>query len=650
MKRLIAELLDQLNLLDEGARIEAKRGLGKEALHTISAFANEPGLDGGTLVFGVVAKGANGGGREGYEVVGVSDPDKLQSDLASQCAATFNRPLRPTIWSEPIEGRVVVAAYIDEAPAGEKPIYLKSSGMPGGAYRRIGASDVRCSDDDLRLFHTLAQEGWYEDSFALDGAMADLDDEVIEDYRKVLVEQNPDTAIKGYDRDRFVQALGGARPDGTTLRPTVAGLVLFAKRPALRRLFPGLRVDYVRVNGTRWVTDPDRRFQSVDVLDPLLVTFRRIYAAVMDDLPKQFYLPPGTPSRQEIPALPEKAVREAIVNALVHRNYHSSRPTQVIRYTDRLEVQNAGHSLVEEENFGRPGSLPRNPKLVSVFRDLGFAEGKGTGIDVMRQAMKAAKLTPPTFESQRSSDLFSATFFLHNLLGAEQLAWLAQWKGLGLTDAQAQALVYARSAGHITNANLRDLAGLETLEASAELRRLRDHGLLELRGAGAAAQWVLADAEGRAAFGDATTHGGQQELPLSQGPERHATGAASPETQGFPGKTQGFESQTQGLPPKAQESEGDGLLLPEALLLAAKALGKRPPLEELRRVVRKFCAFKPMTPTELAWNLGKKDVANFVRSHITPMLEAGELERTHPENPAHPRQAYRTTALGREKP
>jgi hypothetical protein len=57
-----------------------------------------------------------------------------------------------------------------------------------------------------------------------------------------------------------------------------------------------------------------------------------------------------------------------------------------------------------------------------------------------------------------------------------------------------------------------------------------------------------------------------------------------------------------------------------------------------------------MTPTELAWNLGKKDVANFVRSHLTPMLEAGELERTHPENPAHPRQAYQTTALGREKP
>jgi ATP-dependent DNA helicase RecG len=630
MKRPIAELLDQLNLLDEGARIEAKRGLGREALHTISAFANEPGQGGGTIVFGVVAKATNNTGRDGYDVVGVPDPDKLQSDLASQCAATFNCPLRPTIWSEAIDGHVVVAAFIAEAPAGEKPIYLKSSGVPGGAYRRIGASDVRCSDDDIRLFHTLAQEGRYEDSFALDGVMADLDEDIIEDYRKVLVEQNPDTAIKGYDRDRFVQALGGARPDGATLRPTVAGLVLFAKRAALRRLYPGLRVDYVRVNGTRWVTDPDRRFQSVDVLDPLLVTFRRIYAAVMDDLPKQFYLPPGTPSRQEIPALPEKAVREAIVNALVHRNYRSPRPTQVIRYSDRLEVQNAGHSLVEDENFGKPGSLPRNPKLVSVFRDLGFAEGKGTGIDVMRQAMKAAKLTPPTFESQRSSDLFTATFFLHNLLGAEQLTWLARWKSLGLTDAQAQALVYARSAGHITNANLRDLAGLETLEASAQLRRLRDYGLLELQGAGPAAQWILAGAAG-----------------ITTSADVEATGL---ETQGLEGKTQGFEGKTQGLEGKTQGFEPEAEQLPEDLLREVKRLGKRPTSQELRRTIRKLCAFRPMAPTELARNLGKRDVSNFVRSHLTPMLEAGELERTHPENPAHPRQSYRTTALGREKP
>ena len=609
MKRSIAEILDQLNLLDEGAHVEAKRGFGKEALHTISAFANEPGLAGGALVFGVVAKA----GHDGYEVVGVPDPDKLQSDLASQCATTFNRPLRPTIQSEVVDGRVVVAAFIDEAPAGEKPIYIKSTGVPGGAYRRIGASDVRCSDDDLHLFHTLAQEGRYEDSFALDGVMADLDDDVIEDYRKTLVEQNPDTAIKSYDRDRFVQALGGARPDGAALRPTVAGLVLFAKRAALRRLYPGLRVDYVRVNGTRWVTDPDRRFQSVDVLDPLLVTFRRIYAAVMDDLPKQFYLPPGTPSRQEIPALPEKAVREAIVNALVHRNYRSPRPTLVIRYTDRLEVQNAGHSLVEDENFGKPGSLPRNPKLVSVFRDLGFAEGKGTGIDVMRQAMRAAQLTPPTFESQRTSDLFTATFFLHNLLGAEQLTWLAQWKNLGLTDAQAQALVYARSAGHITNANLRDLAGLETLEASAELRKLRDHGLLELRGAGAAAQWVLA---GTAA-------------------------AVGQETQELVAKTQELEPKTQELAAKTQE-------LPESLLREVKALGKRPSAKDLRRVIKMLCS-QEMTPADLASVLGKTDVANLVRAHLAPMVDAGELERTHPENPTHPRQAYRTTASDLEK-
>ena len=295
-------------------------------------------------------------------------------------------------------------------------------------------------------------------------------------------------------------------------------------------------------------------------------------------------------------------------------------------------MQNAGHSLVEDENFGKPGSLPRNPKLVSVFRDLGFAEGKGTGIDVMRQAMKAAKLTPPTFESQRSSDLFTATFFLHNLLGAEQLTWLAQWKNLGLIDAQVQALVYARSAGHITNANLRDLAGLETLEASAQLRRLRDHGLLELQGAGPAAQWILAGAAGIMTVADVGATGREtQELqPKTQELQDRKDRGSRTEKTGVP------ETQRQGLP-----SELAGRIA---------ALGKRPGVADLRRIVREICSFRPMTPFELAEILGKKDVANFARTHLAPMVDAGDLERTHPEKPTHPRQAYRTTALGREKP
>jgi hypothetical protein len=75
-----------------------------------------------------------------------------------------------------------------------------------------------------------------------------------------------------------------------------------------------------------------------------------------------------------------------------------------------------------------------------------------------------------------------------------------------------------------------------------------------------------------------------------------------------------------------------------------------PSTAALRRVIKKLCARGAMTPADLASVLGKTDVANFVRAHLAPMVDAGELERTHPENPTHPRQAYRVIGTGREKP
>jgi len=106
---------------------------------------------------------------------------------------------------------VVVAAFIDEAPAGEKPIYLKATGVPAGAYRRIGASDVRCSDDDIHLFHTLAQEGRYEDSLPR-WEMGDLDDDVIEDYRKILLEQGKRQGLLDKDRGSEAERQGFPNP------------------------------------------------------------------------------------------------------------------------------------------------------------------------------------------------------------------------------------------------------------------------------------------------------------------------------------------------------------------------------------------------------------------------------------------------------
>jgi ATP-dependent DNA helicase RecG len=120
-------------------------------METVNAFSNEPNLGGGYLLLGV-EKDENVEVPQ-YIVTGISDPDKLQLDLSSQCADSFNLTIRPDITVETIDGKNVVLVFVPELPASQKPIYFKNQGLPRGAFRRIGSSDQRCTDDDLFIFY-----------------------------------------------------------------------------------------------------------------------------------------------------------------------------------------------------------------------------------------------------------------------------------------------------------------------------------------------------------------------------------------------------------------------------------------------------------------------------------------------------------------
>jgi predicted HTH transcriptional regulator len=105
----VGELLERLNITDESVTIEAKRAgeIDKSVMETVNAFSNEPYLGGGYLLLGV-ERDANGQ----YIVTGISDPDKLQLDLSSQCADSFNLTIRPDIKVETVDGKNVLLVFI----------------------------------------------------------------------------------------------------------------------------------------------------------------------------------------------------------------------------------------------------------------------------------------------------------------------------------------------------------------------------------------------------------------------------------------------------------------------------------------------------------------------------------------------------------
>ncbi len=635
------ELLQRLNLLDENERIEAKRARdsGKSMLETICAFANEPGLGGGWLLLGVT--------REelalfpGYEVEGVPNPDKLSADLASQCANTFNQPLRVEISTETLDNKPVIAVFVPEAAPQDKPIYFKATGLPKGAFRRIGSSDQRCTEDDLETLFQSRQRDSFDIGILPDTTLDDLDEAAIADYRQARAEANPDAEELRWSNEELLQALSAVRRDTAgQWKPTVAGLLLFGKSTALRRCFPMTRVDYIRVPGREWVPHPERRFDTVELRAPLFSLLRRTQAAILDDLPKAFGLEEGALQRSDKPVIPLRALREALVNALMHRSYRIQAPVQVIRYANRLEIRNPGFSLKSPEHLGEPGSMPRNPAIAAVLHETRFAETKGSGIRAIREAMDAAGLAPPLFESDRGQDQFVTQFLFHHFLGEEDIRWLARFRELHLSDEEARALVVTREAGAIDNATYRALNKVNALTASATLRRLRDAGLLSQQGRGSAT-WYQ------------PTERLIGEEPASQNSK---PASLSSKLEGLSGKLGGLSGNPEGLSGKPEGLSGNPDLTARNLLLnelsgqlAARvgALGQRHPPEEVRELVVALCQHRAWKAEELATLLARNP-KTISQNYLRPLLVQKRIVMTLPDTPNSPQQAYRSVEVGEQ--
>ncbi len=616
------ELFEKLCSADESMEIEAKRAteVGQSAPQTISAFSNEPTRGGGYLICGVSLKPNSQ--FPDYEIVGISDPDKLQRELETKCATMFSVPIRPTIWTELREGKTVVVAFIPEAQPHEKPVFIKSQSLPHGAYRRIASTNLSCTDEDLELFYQQRGRKSFDESAIPDTSLEDFDPNAIVAYRRARAEANPNAVELTYTDSELLDAVyATTNVEGKTCA-TIAGILLFGKSTALRRHFPMMRVDYIMAPGRKWVSDPDNRYEGVEWREALMTMIPRVIAYVMEDIPKAFTLGEGDVQRREIPRIPQKVIREAVVNALMHRSYRTKQPIQIIRYSNRIELRNPGHSLKSDDRLGEPGSISRNEKIAAVLHETLFAETKGTGIRTMRELMDQSKLTAPFFESDREMDTFVATFLPHHLFGAEDFLWLAQFQDCNLTDDEARALIVVRETGAMNNAYYRTLSGLDALSSSRHLQHLRDLHLLNQKGKSATTYYVP---------GNRLTDSQQSQVSI---PDKPLSGNL-----GIPDKPL---SGNLSIPDKQYKQLGlpDNFpALPAPLVQIIVRLGKRATPREVRDVIVALCRWRDLRPPEIAVLIGRS-LRHTRDGYLYTMVREGELETVH-EDPQHPKQAYR---------
>jgi ATP-dependent DNA helicase RecG len=312
--------------------------------------------------------------------------------------------------------------------------------------------------------------------------------------------------------------------------------------------------------------------------------------------------------------LPFRVIREAVVNALMHRSYQFHQPIQIIRYANRLVIKNSGYSLKSTERFSDPGSSIRNPNIAAILHETRFAETKGSGIRVMQTKMQQRGLAAPTFESKRETDEFIATFLSHHFLDEKDLDWLSKFIVFDLTEEQMKALVFVREVGAIDNATYRSLCTIDTLRASRNLRALTKLDLLSDRGSGVRTHYIA-------------------------GPEMIARDVAERD------------------PP--QEIIHDSALIMDGGIHGSDNLLKDMPLslrttvrnaqfkrrldpEEGRQIIEALCQWRALSLSEIA-NLIDKTPTHISQKYLTPMVASRALEYLYPEMPQHPGQKYRAT-------
>lgn len=627
-------LLEQLRQLDECQRIEAKRGsdIGSSVMQSVCAFANEPGLGGGYLLLGISEPDEQ---HEHFYVSGVSNTDQLLGALQANCRDQFEQIIPIEAQAVSVEGQTVIVVFVPELDPVAKPGTFKGrfdskNKRKTGVWRRGLNGDYECTQVDIEPL-LLAKSGMgFEQIVLADAQWDDIDPAAIELYRSLRARIRPNAEELDASDTDMLRALNLVKKQGERWVPNVAGLLLLGKPLSLRRLLPAVRVDYVRIAGSQWVEDPDQRFvTTLDLREPLLRLIPKLESAIVDDLPKHFRLKEGDLQRTDAPLLPYKVIREAVVNAVMHRDYQVHQPIMVVRYSNRIEIRNAGYSLKPEAMLGEMGSKLRNPILAAVLYDLNLAETKGSGIRTMRRLLDKAGLTAPVFSSNVLANEFQATYLLHQLLGEEQLQWLKQFAHLQLSDNEARALILAKETGAVDNAGLRAITALDTLSASQVLKRLHHHyRLLEQGGAGSATYYRLTD-----------TNMAENDLPLFAANDSNTGDLIS--------NTGDLTANTGDLAANAGDLITNTSELPADLQKKLGALTPKARKQKMWPLIVWLCALRSYSAEQLATLLNGRQVKTLKSAHLNPLREQeGLIDYTHPEVINHPEQAYRVTSKG----
>lgn len=378
------------NMKTETQNIELKaatKGCPTRLFDTLSSFSNQD--EGGVIIFGVDES-------DDYAIKGVYNPQDLQKKVTEQCKQ-MEPSVRALFTVCEINDKTIVSAEIPGVDISKRPVFYKGVGRIKGSYVRVGESDEPMSEYEIYSYEAFRNRT-RDDIRVVEGASLKL---INKERMKQYLEAVRNERKNLYDNvseSEILEFMGIAKDNVFTL----AGLMTFSMYP--QAYFPQLCITAVSLPGTEQgeIGDDGERF----------IDNKRITGAISDMLEEavEFVrtnsrtktIIDDNGHRVDKPEYPIKAVREAILNALVHRDYsvHTENvPIRIEMYRDRMEIINSGglYGKISIDALGKVRPETRNAALANMLELLNITENRYSGIPTMRKEFANAGLPAPIF-------------------------------------------------------------------------------------------------------------------------------------------------------------------------------------------------------------------------------------------------------------
>lgn len=383
----------------ETDRIEAKSailGCPNKLYDTISAFSNK---NGGIIIFGINEE-------NGFSVDGVYDANDLQNKITNLCSQSMEPVVRPEIITFEYSDKTIVAVKINEMEQLKKPCYYKKNGIKNGAYIRIGDRDDLMTDYEIYTIQSYKDRIIEDKRPVKEAKVEDLNQEYLNNYIEKAKLNRPN--FSKFSFEKCLTLSNVLDQNNEKYFPTIAGLMVFGEYP--QSFYPQLFVACTVIPGQNL---GDTGIHNERFLDNQRVesTIEEMFYKTMNFITRNMktrVIIDSLGKRTDLPEYPVDALKEAVVNALVHRDYSSQTQNayiSVTMFSDRIEITNPGvlYGTNKIEKLGSSNSMEsRNPNIVKILEDLHtILENRHTGIPTIIREMKKSKLPEPEFIEER---------------------------------------------------------------------------------------------------------------------------------------------------------------------------------------------------------------------------------------------------------